>query len=115
MKTMTVPATLAALLTLGLAAGCGETPPGAGLTNGPAPDMVDEKPAVRSDLPVADAPDEGEILGEVGDYTNDAGSAARGGGAEGAPNPDTGSTDPVRATPTAIEAGGPAPPEEATP
>lgn len=95
----------AALAMLGLAAtGCETAPPGAGFTNGPAPDTAEDK-AGTSVVPGADAtPDRGEILGEVGDGATDGGTGARGG--------DPGTPDPaakgepsgeVRATPPAIE------------
>jgi hypothetical protein len=55
-----------ALGTIGVAAaltlGCDTAPPGGGLTNGPAPDLSAEKPAIRTDGPDRDRTDQ---LGEA--------------------------------------------------
>src|SRR5262245_41027270 len=67
-----------ALAMIGLAAGCDSGPPGGGLTNGPAPDLSAENPAVRSGLPPPEAPKQGEILGETGDNSTNAGTGGRG-------------------------------------
>src|SRR5262245_12945461 len=68
---------------LALAAGCGEGPPGAGLTNGPPP-VGNEKAADRTDLPSAVIPKGDETLGRTGDQATDAGIGGRGGGNAGA-------------------------------
>ncbi len=101
-------AATALILTLGLAlAGCGTAPPGAGLTNGPRPESADEKPAVRTDLPVDATPDTGELLGKTGDAETSGGSAARGGeGDPDQPQPAKGD-ESVRANPPAIDSATP--------
>ena len=68
---------------LALVAGCGEGPPGAGLTNGPPP-AGNEKAGDRTDLPSAVIPNEGETLGKTGDQETNAGVGGRGGGNAGA-------------------------------
>lgn len=88
---------------LALATGCETNPPGAGLTNGPAPRVAPEKPALRTDLPTDAAPAQAgpETVGRLGDATNDAGTGARGGGESDQPKLDQGTDNTVRATPPA--------------
>ncbi len=49
------------------ASGCDTAPPGGGLTNGPAPDLSAEKPAIRTDGPDRDRTDQGEMKGAAGE------------------------------------------------
>ena len=56
-------------LAAGLASGCGNGPPGGGLTNGPAPDLSAEKPAMRTDMPERNRTDQGELKGAGGTDT----------------------------------------------
>jgi len=89
---------------LALATGCETNPPGAGLTNGPAPRVAPEKPALRSDLPTDanPAPAGREAVGRLGDDTNNAGTGGRGRGNTDQPKLDQGTDDTVRATPPAV-------------
>lgn len=63
---------------LGVAAGCDSGPHGGGITNGPMPSTSEEKPAMRTDLPAPTAPKQGEVLGEMGDDSTNAGIGGRG-------------------------------------
>lgn len=70
------------LLLLALAVGCG--PGEGGLTNGPPPEDRTSAGA-RTDLPVPEPANQGEILGETGDSSTDAGTGGKGGGTAGNP------------------------------
>ena len=103
---------------LALAAGCDSGPSGMGVTNGPAPDVSAEKPAMRTDLPTPDTLGPGETAGAVAGRNTDAGTGGRGGGATDPAQPPGGlPTSPrelegtVPATPPAIEPRAPATPK----
>jgi hypothetical protein len=70
------------LLLLPLVTGCG--PGEGGLTQGPPPEDRTSAGA-RTDLPVPTPADQGEILGETGDNSTDAGTGGKGGGTAGNP------------------------------
>jgi hypothetical protein len=73
---------LGATILLGLLAGCG--PGEGGLTNALPP--TDRTSAgERTDLPTPPPADQGEILGETGDSSTDAGTGGKGGGTAGNP------------------------------
>jgi hypothetical protein len=67
---------------MGLWTGCG--PGEGGLTNGPPPGDRTSAGG-RTDLPIPDPADKGEILGETGDNSTDAGTGGKGGGTQGNP------------------------------
>lgn len=96
-----------------LVAGCGQGPPGAGLTNDPPP-RIGEKSATRTDLPTSAQPDPGFDVGQVGDNYTNAGTGGRGGGEYDQPKLDQ-ADDSVRAAPPAIETDVARPAEERTP
>jgi hypothetical protein len=108
MKTKVASGVFGCAALIGLAVGCGEGPPGGGLTNGPAPATSDEKAGMRSDLPTPAPPDRGEVLGELGDRSTNAGTGGRGedGASVKAPEP-TGAAPSPSPTPT-----GDAPPKK---
>jgi hypothetical protein len=60
-----------------LPAGCGGDQSPSPLTNGPPPGIAGEKPAVRTDLPPPSPPRTGEVLGELGDGSTNAGTGGR--------------------------------------
>jgi hypothetical protein len=64
-----------------LTAGCDTAPPGGGITNGPAPDMTAEKPAIRTDGADKDRTDRGELKGAggLGGGEKDSGTGGKGG------------------------------------
>lgn len=100
--------TLALGLALALAAaGCDTARPGAGVFNGPPPESADDKAAMRTDVPIEDAPAGGEALGRLGDAQNDAGPAGRGGAGDTDEPRLEGADDSVRANPPAIESATP--------
>jgi hypothetical protein len=66
----------------GLASGCSNAPPGAGVTNGSAPDLHSDKPAIRTDGQTRNRTDQGELKGaggEVGGGEKDSGTGGKGG------------------------------------
>jgi hypothetical protein len=87
-----------------LAPGCGTGEPGAGFTNGPAPEIAPEKPAVRDDLPPPNQPDADVLAGRnptsaegaVGVIKSDTSGK---GGAQGATSPAKPKTDGSAAIP----------------
>jgi hypothetical protein len=57
--------TLAGLaMAAGLASGCNTGPPGAGITNGSAPDLQSDKGAIRIDGETRNRTDRGELKGK---------------------------------------------------
>ena len=91
------PALLAAL-----AIGCGDGPPGAGITNGPEPSYAPEKPAVRDDLPPPDRPDADTAAGQPSAGPEVAGT----GGARPAGSQPGGAGAPAKAPESPAGAGG---------
>jgi len=79
-------------LVIGISAGCETSEPGGGLTTA-ATGLIRREACHATDLPAPTPPNQGEILGEVGDRSTNAGTAGR--GADGAPVPPPGERAPV--------------------